>query len=219
MTDWTVPNQSACLDPFWSMAFRRVALVLLVLTAVAACGQAVEPKLPQLLEGQVFPASMLELVSKRGDAPSSLNGKILVLNVWATWCPPCRHEMPGLDRLSKLLDPRRFAVIGVSVDADPLLAAEFLLQHGITFPNVQDINGKVARQMGLQAYPETFVLAPDRTLLRRISGQQEWGSSDMVNLLEGLYRAQRSGAPGLPEQVVLNSGAQVKAPPPRMDAP
>ena len=191
VTDWTVPNQRACLAPFGSMAFRRVALALLVLTAVAACGQAVVPKPPQLLVGQAFPTSMLDLVSKRGDAHSSLNGKILVLNVWATWCPPCRHEMPGLNRLSKLLDPQRFAVIGVSVDADPWLAAEFLLQHGITFPNVQDVNGKVARQMGLQAYPETFVLAPDRTLLRRMSGQYEWGGADMVNLLEGLYRTQQ----------------------------
>ena len=191
MTDWTVLNQRACLARFRSMVIRRVALALFVLTAVAACGQAGVPKPPRLLEGQAFPASMLDLVSTRSDAPSALDGKMLVLNVWATWCPPCRHEMPGLNRLSKLLDPQRFAVVGVSVDADPLLATEFLLQNGITFPNVQDVNGNVARQMGLQAYPETFVLAPDRTLVRRMSGQHEWGSPDMVNLLEGFYRAQQ----------------------------
>jgi peroxiredoxin len=99
--------------------------------------------------------------------------------------------MPSLNRLSHLLDTQRFAVIGVSIDADPLLATEFLLQNGINFSNAQDINGKVARQIGLQSYPETFVIAPDRTLVRRLSGQHEWGSADMVTLLEGLYRAQQ----------------------------
>lgn len=191
MTDWTSPNQKASLDAFRLMAFFHVILAFLVLAAMTGCGQAVAPTPPRLMEGQAFPASMLDLVSMRNDASSSLNGKMLVLNIWATWCPPCRHEMPGLNHLSRVLDPNRFAVVGVSTDGDPLLVSEFLLQNGISFANVHDLNGKVARQMGLQAYPETFVIAPDRTLVRRMSGQHEWGSPDMVKLLEELYRAQQ----------------------------
>ena len=121
---------------------------------------------------------------------------MLVLNIWATWCPPCRREIPGLDRLSQTLDPKRFAVIGLSTDDDALLASEFLIQNGITFTNFFDQKGKMSRQLGLQVYPETFVIAQDRTLVRRMTGLRDWSSPDMVNMLEGLYQAHTGGSGG-----------------------
>lgn len=119
---------------------------------------------------------------------------MLVLNIWATWCPPCRREMPGLDRLSQTLDPKRFAVIGLSTDEDALLASEFLIQNGITFTNFLDQKGKMSRQLGLQVYPETFVIAQDRTLVRRMTGLRDWSSPDMVSMLEGLYQTHMGGS-------------------------
>lgn len=173
---------------------RRVLAIGLLLGLLGACDKPPAPAAAPLVEGQPFPAFMLDFISSRNDAASAWQGKILVLNIWATWCPPCRREMPDLEHLSKTLDPKRFAVIGLSVDADTLLAAEFLLQHGITFANFFDQNGQVARPMALQAYPQTFVIAPDRTLLRRIIGHREWGSPEMVSLLEGLDQTQWSAA-------------------------
>ena len=117
---------------------------------------------------------------------------MLVLNIWATWCPPCRREMPSLELLSKTLDPKRFAVIGLSVDSDALLATEFLAQNKITFANFFDKNGNMSRKLGLTSYPETLVISPDRALVLRKTGFHDWGTPEMVSTLERLYRAQPS---------------------------
>ena len=186
------PKQSSSPQAPQQKAWRRVAAMCLLIVSLAACDKPAAPAAPQLVEGQAFPPFMLDFISGENDAAQSLHGKMLVLNIWATWCPPCRREMPDLDRLSKTLDPKRFAVIGLSTDDDALLASEFLAQNGITFTNFLDQNGKMSRQLGLQVYPETFVIAPDRTLVRRMTGLHDWSSPDMVSMLEGLYQAQQS---------------------------
>lgn len=168
----------------------------LLLAPLAACDSASLPAnaagaAAPLVEGRVFPSSMLDLISTRSDGGRSWHGKMLILNVWATWCPPCRREMPDLERLSQRLDPKRFAVIGISVDADTLLVSEFLLQNGITFANYFDQNAQVSRVVGLKAYPETFVIAPNRTLVKRMTGYREWNSPEMLGMLKALEQSQQ----------------------------
>lgn len=181
----------------FALRMRHVAAMGFLLLSLAACDKPASLA-PPLVEGQAFPSSVLEFISRGSDSPQSLQGKVLVLNIWATWCPPCRREMPSLDRLSKILDPNHFAVIGLSTDADAILASEFLMQNGISFANFFDRNGKEARQLGMKVYPETFVIGPDRTLLRRMTGLHDWSSPEMVSLLEGLYQAQLGKSAELP---------------------
>jgi thiol-disulfide isomerase/thioredoxin len=180
----------------------RAWLLCLLMLALAGCERhapapapALAAPAPMLAAGQAFPSFMLDFLA-RGDARHALRGKMLVLNVWASWCPPCRDEMPALDHLSKTLDPRRFAVVGLSTDDDARLATEFLQQHAIGFPNFLDEGGAMSRRLGLDAYPETFVIAADGTLVQRMTGWHDWGSADMRARLERLYQAQpHSAAP------------------------
>jgi thiol-disulfide isomerase/thioredoxin len=167
-----------------------LAMMLSLLMGVSACNKP-ESVPPQLVEGQQFPSFMLNYVLGENAGKPAFQGKVLVLNVWATWCPPCRKEMPSLQRLSQTLDPKRFAVIGLSTDQDALLATEFLAQGGVTFSNFFDPNGKMSKQLGLKVYPETFLIAPDGTLARRITGLQDWSSPEMLVLLEDIYRTKR----------------------------
>lgn len=171
----------------------RVAAGLACVLLAGACGKRIEPPPPQPVEGRLFPRIKLDqsdnILAARG-----FQGKLLVLNVWATWCPPCRREMPSLERLSRLLDPNRFAVIGMSTDRDERLAEEFLLQNGVTFANFYDRGGQVARELGLQVYPETFLIAPDGTLVKRVPGMREWDSDEIVAELEAAYQQYKSGA-------------------------
>lgn len=158
---------------------------------VGACDNTASPSInPLLREGGEFPAFVLEAISDGDAASNALHEKMLVVNVWATWCAPCRREMPSLEQLSKTLNPQHFAVIGLSVDEDVLLASEFLNQHKITFPNFYDKGGVMAKRLGLLAYPETFLIAPNRTLVRRMTGFHEWSSPEMVEMLEDQYRVQ-----------------------------
>lgn len=175
-------------------------LLCLAVLALAGCERpapALAAVAPVLAAGQAFPPFMLDFLA-RGDTSHSLRGKTLVLNVWASWCPPCREEMPGLDSLSKTLDPRRFAVVGLSTDDDAWLASEFLQQHAIGFPNFLDKGGVMSRRLGLAAYPETFVIGADGTLLLRVTGRHDWGSAAMRARLEQLAHKQpRLPAPGV----------------------
>lgn len=159
---------------------------------IGACDKTPSPLInPLLTEGQQIPRVVLDAISDGGTASSALNQKMLVVNFWATWCTPCRREMPGLEQLSKTLDSNNFAVIGLSVDEDVMLASEFLTQNQITFANYFDKGGVMAKRLGLLAYPETFVIAPNRTLVRRMTGFHDWSSPEMVKMLEELFQGQR----------------------------
>ena len=98
-----------------------------------------------------------------------------------------------------MLDPARFSVIGMSTDEDSRLAEEFLQQNGITFSNFFDKNGHIAKELGLEVYPETFIIGADGVLVQRIAGYRDWGSEDTFLLLEqaagrqGLKQAENKG--------------------------
>jgi thiol-disulfide isomerase/thioredoxin len=175
---------------FFSFATRRVCRATAALACIAlvgACSKSPPPK-PEIALGKPFPPLTLGAASANALADPSLRGNVLVLNIWATWCPPCRREMPSLERLSKTLDPKRFAVLGLSTDQDERLAAEFLFQNGITFINYFDENARVSRAWELRVYPETFLIAPDGTLVQRIPGLREWDSPEMLAELESIYQ-------------------------------
>ena len=173
----------------------QLALGLMLLALVSGCGEKQSPQIP-LVEGKPFPSLTLNKLNGGTASTQAFKGKMLVLNVWATWCPPCRKEMPGLERLSKILDPQRFAVAGLSTDGEQQLVSEFIRRNGITFENFIDLNGKLAKQLGVNAYPETFLIAPDGTLVRRVMGEQDWSSPAMIQVLEEAYQGRRGSVGG-----------------------
>lgn len=163
------------------------ALTSVLLTILAGCSQQFAEAPELLAEGHPFPKIALSYASGKTVSTNSFRGKVVVLNVWATWCPPCRREMPSLEALSRTLDPEHFAVIGVSTDKDPLLAEGFLKENQISFVNFLDEGGRIARQLGLNVYPDTFLIAPDGVLIKRVTGQQEWNSPAMIKLVQDIY--------------------------------
>lgn len=125
----------------------------------------------------------LQLIDRAGVEISSerWQGRVLVLNLWATWCGPCREEMPSLQRLSEQLDGRRFKVVGLSVDDDPLLVEEFLLQYGITFSIVRALDRKnLEQQLGVTGYPDTLIFSPAGKLVERVSGGRDWSGQEWL---------------------------------------
>jgi len=147
--------------------------------------------------GEVFPLSVLNQARNLADNKVDLRNKTLLINFWATWCAPCRKEMPDLQKLSEALDPGHFAVIGVSVDKDVNLVKEFLLQHKIGFANFQDEDFEIATQLlGIEAFPETFIVAPDGVIVKRISGERAWNADFFEKLLDGSQRADTTSTVG-----------------------
>lgn len=103
---------------------------------------------------------------------ASLRGSPVLLNIWATWCPPCRKEMPDLQELHERYSPRGLQVVGVSIDAagSDQAVAEFLEEHGVTYTILRDPTDRISSTFMAQGVPVTILIDADGTVLWRRLG-------------------------------------------------
>ncbi|WP_448191352.1 TlpA family protein disulfide reductase [Azospirillum sp. sgz301742] len=126
---------------------------------------------------------LVRLYEAGEDRLSDFAGKPLLINFWATWCPPCRAEMPSLQRLSTRLASRGGLLLGVSEDSNPFPVREYLRGQGITFARHIDTDRSTARRLDLADYPTTIVIdAAGRTKTRMI-GAANWDDPAMLSTL------------------------------------
>lgn len=123
------------------------------------------------------------------------SGKVVLLNIWATWCPPCRAEMPSLDRLAGKMEGKDFAVIPLSTDRGGVeRVAQFF--DDIQIENLEvmhDRSGKVSRQAGVLGLPVTLILDRDGREIARILGDADWDSPDAQAILRRVIEMTRTG--------------------------
>ena len=114
--------------------------------------------------------------------PTSFNGKVLVLNFWATWCPPCVQEMPSLNELQKLLGSSGLVVVGVSVDSNEKVYRSFLQKFNITFQTWRDPKQDISFDYGTYKVPETYIIDAHGKVLDKIisSPPKGWTDPDML---------------------------------------
>lgn len=122
---------------------------------------------------------------------SDLRGKVVVLNFWGSWCPPCVEETPALNRLEKYIAPKNGVVLGVAADQDPAAYEKFLREHGVTFetyrdPATRDQRSPIAESYGTIMVPETYIIGPDGRITRKIIGMQEWDSPEMLKYFDSI---------------------------------
>src|SRR5579872_7263608 len=117
---------------------------------------------------------------------SDLRGKVVVLNYWATWCPPCVEETPSLIELNKRLASRNAVVLGVSVDGDEAAYRKFIQDHGINFLTSRDPSKKSAQDYGTVMYPETYIIDRKGKIARKVIGPQDWNSAEMTAYFDAL---------------------------------
>lgn len=152
---------------------RRAALLMpLAAALVGACGRELPPAAP-------LPAAPTDvaLVGLDGQAHrlSQWRGRRVVLNVWASWCAPCRAEMASLQALAAQLDAARAVVIGLSVDDDLHLVREYLRSAAIRFPvYLQDADRNAQRALDVRALPATLLVDADGRLQGREEGARDW---------------------------------------------
>jgi cytochrome c biogenesis protein CcmG, thiol:disulfide interchange protein DsbE len=151
-----------------------VAAVVLVLFAVPSYRQG-----EASIAGKTAQDFPLEVWGKPGHL-ADLKGKVVVLNFWATWCPPCVEETPSLNRLQKHIESRNALVLGVSVDEDPAAYEKFLKDYGIVFPTFREPTRKLALDYGTPMFPDTYVIDRHGKILRKFYGPQQWDSPDML---------------------------------------
>jgi len=109
---------------------------------------------------------------------SDYRGKPLIINVWASWCGPCREEMGSLERLAKRYGGKKFQVIGISTDDDANAAATYIKQAGVSFETFIDSKVFLENMLGANTIPLTLLVDSNGRVLRKVRGSHEWDSSE-----------------------------------------
>jgi thiol-disulfide isomerase/thioredoxin len=120
---------------------------------------------------------------------SEMTGKVVLVNFWATWCGPCKEEMPSLARLQKQLDPAQFVLLTVTTDLQRQGIAHFLSQLGVNLPVLFDEDQEVSRSFMVRGLPTTVVIARDGTLVGRAVGPRGWDSPEAVAVMRQIMES------------------------------
>jgi cytochrome c biogenesis protein CcmG, thiol:disulfide interchange protein DsbE len=162
-------------------ALRTVGIVAVVVAVAFGYVYMAGNKGYALKKGSEVPGLRLPALSGGEIDLASQRGKVVVLNFWATWCPPCVAEMPSLERLHRALGPEGLSVVTVSTDEDEAELQRFVSRLSLTLPVLKDPGGRAAASAyHTTGYPETFVLDREGRLLEHVVGPDEWDSAERI---------------------------------------
>ncbi len=157
----------------------RWILLLTLGLILQACGESQTP--PNARIGQVVPPLAVQDLFNQPAVLKPTPGKLLMLNTWATWCGPCRHEMPSMQRFAARLGHDRLELVGLSIDMDEHVVREYLIENKITFPSYLDRDlSEVTGVLGVRMFPSTFFVTPEGVLVKVVEGWRDWDSPELV---------------------------------------
>src|SRR5437868_10777847 len=155
-----------------------ISILLLPVLLLAGCYSGSRP--PRI--GEAAPDFAVQ-DSARTVALHDLKGKVVVLNFWATWCPPCVDEMPSLVQMQSRLQDKGVTVLAVSVDVDENAYKKFLREHGIDLLAVRDADQKSNALYGSFKFPETYIIDREGKVRRKFIGPVNWTQPEIVSYL------------------------------------
>lgn len=118
---------------------------------------------------------------------SDFRGKVVFLNIWATWCSPCREEMPSMERLYQEMKGQPFEILAVSIDILGAKAvAPFMTEFKLSFPALLDPQGSIQRLYGATGVPESFIIDKNGIIAAKVIGARDWASPDAVKVIKDL---------------------------------
>jgi cytochrome c biogenesis protein CcmG, thiol:disulfide interchange protein DsbE len=120
---------------------------------------------------------------------TDLRGQVVVLDFWASWCPPCVEEAPSLNALQQRIAGRGGVVLAISQDEDPQAYQRFLAEQHVNFPTDRDPTKKVPSTYGTAIIPEAYLISRDGRIARKIVGGQDWSSPELMSAIDTLLSA------------------------------
>ncbi len=129
-----------------------------------------------------------ELITGESVALSDLAGSFVFLNFWATWCPPCREEMPSMERLNNAFGGQSFEMLAVNVQEAAGAVRAFVDEFDYTFPVALDERGFAATQYGVRGIPTTVIVGPDGVIVAQLMGTRYWDEPEVFDAFEALLK-------------------------------
>lgn len=167
-------------------------LLVLIVLAFVGCSKGNERgKAPasatKAIEGAVAPDFTVRDLAGKEVKLSELRGKVVLVNFWATWCPPCREEIPSMVKLNQTMAGKPFQMLAISIDEGGKGAIEqFFANSGQSLPAYLDGEQKVAGLYGTTGVPETFVVDKKGVILKKVIGGMDWSAPEVIGYLNGL---------------------------------
>ncbi len=115
-------------------------------------------------------------------------GRIVFLNFWATWCPPCRREMPSMERLYKQLKDRGLVILAVDMQESEKLVKAFMSEFSLSFPALLDRNGDISSLYGIVGLPSTYIIDREGMIIGKAVGPRDWSSQESIRLFQSLLK-------------------------------
>jgi len=137
--------------------------------------------------GATPPLELQDLQGKKHTL-ADYRGKVVLVNFWATWCAPCREEMPSIERLRASLEGRAFAVLAVNLAESETRIAKFLDSMPLNFPVLLDREAKAARAWQAKMLPATYIIGPDGAIRYRYLGDLDWSKPEVRDAIVALLR-------------------------------
>jgi cytochrome c biogenesis protein CcmG/thiol:disulfide interchange protein DsbE len=166
-----------------------VPIILITLKEKGSRSRFIRP----LQEGKPAPNFTFPDLEGRKVSLSDFRGKVVLVNIWATWCPPCRDEMPSMQKLYERFKGEHFEIVAVSINTDGREAvARFMQQMNLTFPALLDPKEKIRSLYGITGVPESFIVDREGILVNKVIGPMDWSSPPVFDFFQELI--QRPGS-------------------------
>ena len=119
---------------------------------------------------------------------SEFKGNVVLVNIWATWCPPCVYEMPSMEKLHQQFKSEQFKILAISIDSQGAKAvAPFMKNHNLTFQALIDPAGTIRTSYGINSIPQSFIIDKQGHLLKKIIGPIDWATPEVFRFFRELF--------------------------------
>jgi len=148
-------------------------------------------KFSPLRVGQPAPDFTLPGLDGKMVSLSDYRGQVVLVNVWATWCPPCVDEMPSMEKLYRELEGENFEILAVSIDAlGEKAVAPFMKKYNLSFPALMDPDGTIKTLFQTTGVPESFIINQEGILIEKVIGPKDWATPPVVGFFRNLLQGQ-----------------------------
>ncbi len=166
-----------------------VTIDLIVVSLVQDDSSLESVKMSSIGEGIPAPDFTFPGLDGKNTSLSDYKGKVVLVNIWATWCPPCVYEMPSMQKLYNEFNGKNFEILAVSIDAAGVDAvAPFMKKHKLSFPALMDPKGTIKSMYRVTGIPESFIIDKQGVLVGKIIGPRDWATQEVFGFFQDLIQ-------------------------------